>query len=158
MYVLTYRTSPISPPRQKVNIVCTYVRGQTLYSLATSLCEGIKMGLLIPKDQEVLTGTKKKIYIYILLRHKKLNYKIHSYPGVLFWNLSVTVIGILYPFHNPLVSNLRGMDTHSREATVKMVIVPYWKGIFSKWKEFAPRGSKFLPFRVDTFSEGRNAQ
>ena len=29
------------------------------------------------------------------------------------------------------------------------------KGIYSKVKEFAPRGSKFLPFRVDPCSEGR---
>ena len=31
---------------------------------------------------------------------------------------------------------------------------PYWKGVYSKRKEFAPRGSKFYPFRVDPFSEG----
>ena len=31
---------------------------------------------------------------------------------------------------------------------------PFWKGVFSKRKEFAPRGSKFFPFRVDPFSEG----
>ena len=24
-----------------------------------------------------------------------------------------------------------------------------WKGVYSKRKEFAPKGSKFLPFRVD---------
>ena len=42
---------------------------------------------------------------------------------------------------------------------------PFWKGVYSKrkefaWKggyykrkEFAPKGSKFFPFRVDPFSE-----
>ena len=29
-----------------------------------------------------------------------------------------------------------------------------YKGIFTKRKEFAPRGSKFFPFRADPFSEG----
>ena len=32
---------------------------------------------------------------------------------------------------------------------------PFWKGVYSKRKEFAPHGSKFFPFRVDPFSEGR---
>ena len=30
---------------------------------------------------------------------------------------------------------------------------PFWKGVFSKSKEFAPKGSKFFPFRVDPFLE-----
>ena len=32
---------------------------------------------------------------------------------------------------------------------------PCWKRVYSKRKEFAPMGSKFFPFRVDPFSEGR---
>ena len=32
---------------------------------------------------------------------------------------------------------------------------PFIKGVYSKRKEFAPRGSKFFPFRVDPFLEGR---
>ena len=32
---------------------------------------------------------------------------------------------------------------------------PFWKGVYSKRKEFAPKGSKFFPFRVEPFSEGR---
>ena len=31
---------------------------------------------------------------------------------------------------------------------------PFWKGVNSIRKEFAPRGSKFFPLRVDHFSEG----
>ena len=31
----------------------------------------------------------------------------------------------------------------------------FWKEVYFKRKEFALRGSKFLPFRVDPFSEGR---
>ena len=31
----------------------------------------------------------------------------------------------------------------------------FWKGVYSKRKEFATHGSKFCPFRVDLFSEGR---
>ena len=32
---------------------------------------------------------------------------------------------------------------------------PFLKGFYSKRKEFAPTGSKFFPFTVDPFSEGR---
>ena len=32
---------------------------------------------------------------------------------------------------------------------------PFWKGVYSKRKEFAPKGSKFFPFRVEPFSKGR---
>ena len=46
------------------------------------------------------------------------------------------------------------MGTNSEEATVKIDFVPFWKGIYSKRKEFAPIGSEFCPFRVDTFTEG----
>ena len=35
---------------------------------------------------------------------------------------------------------------------------PSEKGIYSERKEFAPKGSKFFPFRVDTFAEGRQKQ
>ena len=31
----------------------------------------------------------------------------------------------------------------------------FWKGVYSKTKEFAPSGSKFFRFREDPFSEGR---
>ena len=30
---------------------------------------------------------------------------------------------------------------------------PFWKGVYSKWKECAPHGSKFFPFIVDPLSE-----
>ena len=33
--------------------------------------------------------------------------------------------------------------------------IPSKKGVLSKRKEFAPMGSKFFPFRVDPFLEGR---
>ena len=39
-------------------------------------------------------------------------------------------------------------------SSVKMVLPLLGKEIYSKWKEFAPSGSKFFPFRVDPFSEG----
>ena len=34
-------------------------------------------------------------------------------------------------------------------------IQSFWKDVYSKRKEFAPNGSKFFPFRVGPFSEGR---
>ena len=36
----------------------------------------------------------------------------------------------------------------------KMVLSPFWKGVYSKRKEIASQGSKFLAFRVDPFSRG----
>ena len=38
--------------------------------------------------------------------------------------------------------------------SVKIVLPPFWKRIYSKRKEIAPLGSNFFPFRVDPFSEG----
>ena len=43
--------------------------------------------------------------------------------------------------------------TFKRDNSVKFVFTPFWKGVHSKRKEFAPRGSKFFPFRVDFFSK-----
>ena len=46
------------------------------------------------------------------------------------------------------------MDTLSGERTlVKDFFDNLLKGVYSKRKEFAPKGSKFFPFRVDPFSE-----
>ena len=38
---------------------------------------------------------------------------------------------------------------------VSCTSISFWKGVYSKRKEFAPMGSKFSPFRIDPFSEGR---
>ena len=35
---------------------------------------------------------------------------------------------------------------------------PVWKEVYAKRKEFAPKGSKFFPFRVDPFLERRKKQ
>ena len=35
----------------------------------------------------------------------------------------------------------------------KLFLPPFWKGVYSQRKEFAPRGSKFFSFSVDTISE-----
>ena len=42
--------------------------------------------------------------------------------------------------------------------SVKTVIVPFRKGVYSKRKEFAPFGSKFFSFRVDPFQKRLVAQ
>ena len=36
--------------------------------------------------------------------------------------------------------------------------IPSANGVYSKRKEFAPKGSKFFPFRIDTFSERKTNQ
>ena len=49
----------------------------------------------------------------------------------------------------------RRTDTLSREITFsKLFLLISEKGVYSKRKEFAPKGSKVFPFRVDPFSEG----
>ena len=45
------------------------------------------------------------------------------------------------------------MDTLLGEITAKIVLPPFWKMVLSKKEEFAPKGSKFFPLRVDPFSE-----
>ena len=61
--------------------------------------------------------------------------------------------------------NLRGFTSYyffdGNEPTskggnyVKMVFAFFWKGVYSKRKEFAPSGSKFFPFRIDPFQKGK---
>ena len=46
------------------------------------------------------------------------------------------------------------MDTLSRGGKFQNCFASLLKGIYSKRKEFAPHGSKFFPFRVDSFSDG----
>ena len=43
--------------------------------------------------------------------------------------------------------------TFNRVNPFKHVSAPFWKGVYSKKEEFAPRGSKFFPFRADHFLE-----
>ena len=70
------------------------------------------------------------------------------------------------------VKDIRVMDTLgrfsaflARETILLSVVlfpvylyIPFWKEVFSKKKEFAPRGNKFFLFRVDPFSEGKQEQ
>ena len=44
--------------------------------------------------------------------------------------------------------------TFMGDNSVKMVLPPFRKGVYSKRKESAPFGSKFFLFRVDHFSDG----
>ena len=45
--------------------------------------------------------------------------------------------------------------TFSGKVTYEWIVcISFWKGAYSKRKEFAPKGSKFFPFRVDPFLEG----
>ena len=44
--------------------------------------------------------------------------------------------------------------TFGEDNSFKVVLSLFWKRVSSKRKEFAPTGSKFFPFRVDTFPEG----
>ena len=60
---------------------------------------------------------------------------------------------------------LRGVDTLGRFSATREITFmtscflycmpsPFWKGVYSLRKEFAPSGSKFFPYRVDPFTEG----
>ena len=42
--------------------------------------------------------------------------------------------------------------------SAKIILPPFWKGVYSKRKEFAPKGSKFFPFRVDPFQKESDMQ
>ena len=52
---------------------------------------------------------------------------------------------------------IRELDTLSGGVggnSVKVYFTRFWKGVYSKRKEFALLGSKFFPLRVDFFSQG----
>ena len=46
--------------------------------------------------------------------------------------------------------SFKGIDTHSGEVTVKIILSPSEKGLYCKERNLLP-GSKFLPYRVDPF-------
>ena len=49
---------------------------------------------------------------------------------------------------------LRELKTFSGEATLIKNVQPFfWKGVYSKRKEFAAKGSKFFPFSIDPILE-----
>ena len=50
--------------------------------------------------------------------------------------------------------SLRGRNTLSMEKIVSIDLPPVQKRIPPNWKEFALKGSKFFPFRVDPFPKG----
>ena len=49
---------------------------------------------------------------------------------------------------------LRGIDTPLGETTVKLLLAPFRKEVYSFVKEFAPVGRKCFPLRIDSFLEG----
>ena len=56
---------------------------------------------------------------------------------------------------NSLLEPLRGLDTVSGETILSDCFAFILKkGVYSKGKNLLPRGSKFFPLRVDSFSEG----
>ena len=80
-----------------------------------------------------------------------INIYTPSHPTVLFRQ------NILIKCYNKLTAstnNLKITYTFRGGNSVKIILSPFLKGIYSKRKEFAPKWSKFFPFRVDPFSEG----
>ena len=70
----------------------------------------------------------------------------------LIWIYAVCKSLLLSPV---VVKELRGNKyTFKGGSSVKNVLSPSEKEVYSEMKEFAPIGSKFLPFRVAPFSEG----
>ena len=40
-------------------------------------------------------------------------------------------------------------DGYTFREDISKLFCVFWKGVYSKRKEFAPKGSKFFPFRID---------
>ena len=88
-----------------------------------------------------ITELKKnypRIIIQFSTLRKTLNVKMFIQNINLIW--VCTVMGNGYPFKGDNSGNL--------------FYPPSEKGVYSERKEFAPKRSKFFPFRVDPFSEG----
>ena len=66
-----------------------------------------------------------------------------------------------FKWHNPVWTSykLTGTNREPIHSQGKQLcqnrLPPFWKGVYSKRKEFAPLVSKFFPFSADFFSEGR---
>ena len=80
---------------------------------------------------------------YLKMNKKGFNQNVQMYR--LIWAFTILIHVYIYV--------LRGMNSLSKEITLKYGFDPSWKWVYSTWKEFAPLGSKFFPFRVDPFSE-----
>ena len=52
--------------------------------------------------------------------------------------------------YSPIFSQGEWIPAHG-EATVKIVLPPFRNGVYPKRKEYAPKGNKFLSFKVDHF-------
>ena len=52
-----------------------------------------------------------------------------------------------------LLLSEKGSTLEGKTKLVNFILSPFRKGIYSKRKEFAPGGSKFVPVRLESFSE-----
>ena len=66
---------------------------------------------------------------------------------------------LLYVLFLSVSIHLTGNEYNSKVGnSSKLFLVPFWKGAYSKMEEFAPKGNKFFPFRVDPFRKGIDVQ
>ena len=82
--------------------------------------------------------------------------KFYRLSGVTFYDCINTMYQCLFLRD---IEPLRGNNKLTREVTQSnFFLPPFWKGVSTKRKEFAPCGSKFFPFRVDPFQKGPGMQ
>ena len=104
----------------------------------------------IPFVTESFTNTVQKL---ISIKYQKVK-ALTSLKGIAVLKCTLVVFNF----------SSREMDTPgiltllSRETTIVTCLLsctssPFWKGVYSNRKEFAPRRSKFFPFRVDSFQK-----
>ena len=75
--------------------------------------------------------------------------------GSFSYNMSIQVKLMLWKNYEYLMALQRSYYAFKGDTFASVAFVPFWKGVYSKRKEFAPHGSKFFPFRVVySFSEG----
>ena len=81
------------------------------------------------------------------------SFKFLKRDGRKFFYLAYTLDYYQQEITGTFSSILEHRYTFKVSISVKIVFVPFLKGVFSKRKEFAPVGSKFFPFRGDTFQK-----
>ena len=89
----------------------------------------------------------ENIYLDILLTWTTVKSKVTGHTWQIFYHFikGDNFCDFWFDFYTP---NLFWKGVHSKTKE------PIWQGVHSERKEFAAKGSKFFPFRVDPFQKG----
>ena len=107
----------------------------------------VQIGLSVPRNLSWHYTVYDKIHLNVWLsKERRVKVQIRLWIGNLIWDS--VCLGYIFSLWG-----LREIDRLSGRHTSQISFVPLWKEVYSKRNEFAHRGSKFFPYKVDLVSE-----